>query len=221
MKNKDSLKQQQIQEDQYEFPYHYVPALEDGNFSLYVYWSWGLNYLSSTEFLLELVRKQEFASLIDVGCGDGRFLKELNHSFPGKALTGVDYSQSAINIAKALNPGLDFRCADINNTQLGSFDIDTSIEVIEHIPQEELNRFISSMASLQEPGGYLFLTVPHSNVGVQKKHFQHFSRNSLEQTLGKHYRIDEFAGSLLERINEKPIFHPQLEAIAKLGLSFL
>jgi 2-polyprenyl-3-methyl-5-hydroxy-6-metoxy-1,4-benzoquinol methylase len=190
---KITLEPQQIQEEQYVFPYHYVPSLQDGNFRLHVFWSWGLNYLSSTEFLLELLQSEEFNSLADVGCGDGRFLRELSQVFPNKSLCGVDFSDRAINLAKALNPALDFRCLDITQEhQLGHFDVVTSIEVIEHIPQHELDSFISSMANLQQPGGRLILTAPHSNMGLQKKHFQHFSRDSLERALCHYYTIERY-----------------------------
>jgi 2-polyprenyl-3-methyl-5-hydroxy-6-metoxy-1,4-benzoquinol methylase len=190
---RNSLSPQRIQEDQYGFPYHYVPSLEDGNFKLHVFWSWGLNYLASAEFLVELLRTEAFSSLIDVGCGDGRFLRELNLAFPDKSLCGVDYSDRAIHLAKALNPGLNVHCVDITEEhQLGHFDVVTSIEVIEHIPLDLLDLFISSMAKIQRPGARLILTAPHSNMGLQKKHFQHFSRESLERALCRYYATERY-----------------------------
>lgn len=69
--------EQQIQEDQYDYPYHYIPRVENGQFSQSQYWSWGMHYLGGIQLILEQIDSYSFDSLIDVGCGDGRFLREL------------------------------------------------------------------------------------------------------------------------------------------------
>jgi SAM-dependent methyltransferase len=188
----DNSTQTSIQEEQYHFPYHYVPVNGVDGFKLFVYWSWGINYLSALEFLIGKLETETFTTLLDVGCGDGRFLREVDDRLSGKELSGVDSSSRAISLAKALNPDLNFQAADIMEDRLpGDFDVVTLIEVLEHIPVDAAPHFLTAVSRLQQPGGRLYLTVPHTNRSVQKKHFQHFNRDTLSDIIEKHYEIRE------------------------------
>src|SRR3954449_3553400 len=73
---------QTIQESEYEFPYHYIPTLVNGNFSQVRKLRWGYEYLSYLRFVLSTLEKLQFNSLLDVGCGEGRFLSEVAKRFP-------------------------------------------------------------------------------------------------------------------------------------------
>ncbi len=84
--------EQAVQEAEYEFPYHYIPRLEGGNFSQVRKLRWGYEYLSYLRFVLARLERVEFGSLLDVGCGEGRFLREVSKRFSGKRLLGVDFS---------------------------------------------------------------------------------------------------------------------------------
>ena len=46
---------QQIQDDDYAFPYHYVPQFREGYTHTYS-WSWGLYYVSAMEFVVSVPR---------------------------------------------------------------------------------------------------------------------------------------------------------------------
>jgi SAM-dependent methyltransferase len=182
------LEVQRIQEDQYSAPYHYLPRWNGIKFSSFAYWSWGFRYLGGIEFLLSLLAPLEFESLIDIGCGDGRLLSEIGVRFPGKILEGVDYSEQAIALAKVLSRGATFSAGNILSSEpVRQYDIATSVEVIEHIPPADLERFVAAMAERIRPGGKLILTVPHRNRPVEKKHFQHFDLAKLRELLSPHF----------------------------------
>lgn len=169
-------KKQQFQDEDYSFPYHYVPQFSSGYSQSYS-WPWGLYYVSAMEFVLDGVRSLQPPSVIDVGTGDGR---ELSRQLPSARVTGIDYSERAIALAKALNPGLDFRCADILHEEIGeTFHVVTLIEVFEHIPIDLTAQFAAALHRLVRGDGNLIVTVPHRNVPVSRKHFQHFSADSL------------------------------------------
>jgi SAM-dependent methyltransferase len=180
------------QESQYAMPYHYIPSFEGGHFSQHLYWSWGYHYLGALEYLIGILNEERFESLIDVGCGDGRLLRDIGREFSPKKLLGVDYSKRAIDLARALNPGLDYMHADIcsDESQLKSFDVVTLVEVLEHIPLDSVSDFVSAFAGLNRPGGRLLLTVPHKNKQLQEKHFQHFDSVTLRKTLEPYYEIE-------------------------------
>lgn len=180
------------QESQYALPYHYIPSIEDGYFQQHLYWSWGYRYLGGIELVLNILAEEPFESLIDVGCGDGRFLLEVSKRYFGKILLGVDSSQRAIQLARALNPNLNFECIDIcaDKQRRDCFTVLTLIEVLEHIPVDSVNNFVSAIAGYQKPGGRLVLTVPHKNKPVQAKHYQHFNRETLTKIIEPYYHIE-------------------------------
>jgi SAM-dependent methyltransferase len=182
---------QQVQDDDYSFPYHYVPQFSPGYSQTYS-WPWGIYYTSAMEFVLEKVRALQPASVADVGTGDGRLVRELAQALPGARVAGMDYSERAIQLARAMNPGLDFRCLDIINDPVGErFDVVTLIEVFEHIPLDLAANFAAALKALVADGGHLIVTVPHRNVPVSRKHFQHFTADSLRAYFEPHFILEE------------------------------
>lgn len=186
--------EQQIQEDQYVFPYHYLTAEKGGDFFQHAYWSWGFRYLGGIYLAQILCGEQEFQSLLDIGCGDGRFLAELAGENKNRRLKGVDYSQRAIGLAKALHPEIDYVSADITTDDFGGekFDVITLIEVLEHIPPSKLAVFFERCASFLRPGGRMIITVPHKNKNLNEKHFQHFDSGLLKGIVEPHLEIIKY-----------------------------
>ena len=182
---------QQIQDDDYAFPYHYVPQFQPGYSHTYS-WPWGLYYVSVMELLLEKVRLLNPSAIADVGTGDGRLVRELARMIPDARVTGIDYSDRGIQLSMALNPGLDFRCQDIvRDPPMETFDVVTLVEVFEHIPPELTADFIAALRSMMCDDGHLIVTVPHQNVPVSRKHFQHFSAASLKTHFEPHFELEE------------------------------
>lgn len=182
---------QQVQDDDYAFPYHYVPQFSPGYSQTYS-WPWGIYYANAMEFVLEKVRARGPSSVADVGTGDGRLVRELVRALPAARVTGVDYSELAIQLARALNPGLDFRCSDIVKESIEErFDVVTLIEVFEHIPLDLAANFAAALKPLVREGGRLIVTVPHRNAPVSRKHFQHFPAESLRTYFEPHFILEE------------------------------
>lgn len=182
-----------LQDDDYAFPYHYIPRFKPGYSHTYS-WPWGLFYVSAMEFVLDRVKRLKPSSAADIGTGDGRLARELALMLPEARVTGVDYSERAIQLARALNPKLDFRCLDITREPLGeTFDVLTLIEVFEHIPPDIAAQFVASLRPLLRDDGHLLVTVPHENIPVTAKHFQHFSAEKLLGYFDTHFLLEETA----------------------------
>ena len=181
---------QKVQENQYSLPYHYIPQYK--NFTQSISWSWGINYISAIEFILDEINKVDFKSIADIGCGDGRLTKEISKKFKDKEVIGIDYSKKAINLANVLNPDLNFINTDITKNLIEKkFDVATLIEVFEHIPKEDCNLFVEAIYKTLNNNGLLLLTVPHKNKPLNEKHFQHFDLELLKQYFEKHFDIIE------------------------------
>ena len=189
--NQELSENQQIQDEEYAFPYHYIPRYR-GTFSPSMYHPFGINYVSTLEFLKEKLEELTFGSICDVGAGDGRLVRELSHWFPRKIVSGVDYSSRATLLARGLNPGLDFVLRDIvSDPPYDKYDVLTLIEVFEHIPPELCKGFVYALHGMLKEGGTLLLTVPHANKKVSPKHYQHFDSSSLRHYFNEFFEVQE------------------------------
>ena len=168
------------QEAQYDFPYHYLPEETGCGFRQHRYWSWGYRYLGRLRVVFDLLQPLAFESLLDVGCGDGRFLRETRRRYPAAQLRGIDPSGRAVALARRLNSGLDFVHGDVSGlVSEPCWDVITLLEVLEHIPPDELPSAVSAIHRLLTPGGTLVLTAPHTNTRLPGKHHQHFDAEKL------------------------------------------
>src|SRR6266700_3965858 len=97
--------------------------------------------------------------LLDLGCGDGRFLAAAKTLF--EETIGVEGSEEAA--ARAERAGVRAVVADITDTPLpfpsGHFDCVTCLDVIEHVPDPR--PLLSEAARLLRPGGTFLLTTPN------------------------------------------------------------
>lgn len=176
------LQEQKRQEEEYNYPYHYIPEFRN-YFSPLKDWTWSFEYISAIEFILNQIKKDEnfINSIADVGCGDGRLTKELSFDFPKQKVIGIDFSNKAIELAKAINPDLNFLNLDIINNNINNkYDAITLVEVFEHIPLDKCSNFVNALYEILNKNGVIYLTVPHKNKPLSYKHFQHFSLKSLE-----------------------------------------
>lgn len=191
-----SDKVQDFQDEEYCFPYHYVSEMpRKGGFVQHFVDTWGMNYISTIEYVLERLQEVDSSSIVDVGCGDGRLAREMALNFPDKYIAGIDYSSRAIALARAMNQdlkGLVFHSLDITSeSHERKYDVAVLMEVFEHIPPEDSARFLEGLCSLLTPDGILLLTVPHSNKPVEYKHYRHFSCDCISEIFSKHFDVIE------------------------------
>lgn len=181
-----------IQERKYEFPYHYIPRYKNGNFTQTRNLAWGYEYLSYMYFVLNELKKINFISLLDVGCGDGRFLFEAQKKFANARLVGIDIFKDAVNFANAFSNGPRYCVGNITNKDLfkEKFDVITLIETLEHIPPQDIPDFLDGLSYYLKDSGYFLLTVPSNNVSKRARHYQHFDFKSLEDTLDPYFHIN-------------------------------
>jgi 2-polyprenyl-3-methyl-5-hydroxy-6-metoxy-1,4-benzoquinol methylase len=195
--SKDSSDKQRIQDTQYSFPYHHIPDFDDRGVPRRIRaLEWGLEYLCYLRHIQELVYSLNPFSVLEVGCGDGRFIGMLGSEVKSKV--GVDLSEKAISFAKAFYPNIDFRVSDIREMD-ETFDAVLAIEVLEHIPDDQISWFVKCLEERTNSNGYVIICVPSTVLPLNKKHFRHYDLNTFEKQLFE-------SGANLEIINVDYIY---------------
>jgi len=135
--------------------------------------------------------------LLDVGCGDGRFLRYAKEQ--GFEVWGIDFDKKSVENVKR-NLGIDtvfpmsleefYEYAKEKNLK---FDVITFFEVLEH--QDKPRKFLEMVKGLLKEGGYIAGSVPnrerlfvemdwkYSHEDYPPHHFLRFSKSSLEKAL--------------------------------------
>lgn len=102
-------------------------------------------------------------SILDYGCGEGRYIGEMTRIFPAARLAGCDISEVGLTIAKGDNPQAELHvmadetipCAD------NHFDLVISIEVLEHV--QDVGKAVLEIGRVLKPGGLAVITTPCAN----------------------------------------------------------
>ncbi len=124
------------------------------------------HYLHSCYFLRALAEWKDLAprAILDAGCGRGDYSFYLARRFPDAQVYGVDIDETRVkrNRLMARQLGLDnasFQVADIATIRLATkFDLIISIDVLEHIPQQE--QALRNLADQLTPEGRVFFHIP-------------------------------------------------------------
>lgn len=100
-------------------------------------------------------------SAIDVGCGAGLLTEPLARL--GARVTGLDAAAENVAAAsahaEAVGLEIDYRNADIETLQGETFDLVTSMEVIEHVTDPAA--FVAALERALAPGGLMLLSTPN------------------------------------------------------------
>ncbi len=152
-----------------------------------------INAMINAMVLSRLVPLGDVSTALDVGTGYGFLLKALCRR-KGLQATGVELSKQEANFAKSVL-GLDVVNASLGDAGLktASYDLVTSFEVLEHIPQPF--QFLSELADYVRPGGYMLVMTDNfgsrmaQSLGagfpkwIPHSHISHFSDVTLRRAL--------------------------------------
>ncbi len=135
--------------------------------------------------------------LLDVGCGDGRFLKRAQEM--GFEVWGIDFDRKSVEACREKR-GLKNAYAvsleefvDFAEKEGLKFDVITFFEVLEH--QDKPREFLENVKRLLKPGGYIAGNVPnrerlfkfyddqHFTGDFPPHHFLWFNKKALSQAL--------------------------------------
>lgn len=186
-----------IQDDQYSFPYHHIPHFDNGGFGVrFRTLHWGFEYLCYLSYTREVVRSLAPSSVLDVGCGDGRFIGTLDWGVERRV--GVDLSKQAIRFAKAFHHDVEFLVVNAKELK-ETFDVVSAIAVLEHIPDDECSIFLKSLEERTNDDGHVVIVVPTPIIPLSKKHYRHYDLTLLQKQL-------EQAGVCLDMVNVEYVY---------------
>jgi ubiquinone/menaquinone biosynthesis C-methylase UbiE len=102
-------------------------------------------------------RLPENAEVLDAGCGAGI---PISHMLSARFhVTGVDFSEAQIDLAKKNVPSAEFFCQDMTQLDFAEnvFDGITSYYAIIHIPRAEHQSLLANFHRMLKPGGFALL----------------------------------------------------------------
>lgn len=184
---------------------------------------WGFEYLIYMRKVRALILERRPASVLDVGCGDGYLLGQLPDDIPIRC--GVDINERALAFARAFFPEIDYRSEALADVE-EQFDVVSAVEVLEHIPDAEVEGFLKAAAERVKPGGALIVTIPSVNIPLNPKHFRHYDRALLSAQLAQaipemklermmFYYVQTRLESLYQRLSQNRLVYGEIPVLRR------
>jgi 2-polyprenyl-3-methyl-5-hydroxy-6-metoxy-1,4-benzoquinol methylase len=166
------------------------------------------------EFAMVRQRLSPAAAVVDLGCGDGSFLRSLGPR-PGRTV-GIDHHRPSIERLNA--EGIEAFTVDFAvfaDAEAARFDAATCFHVIEHVSDPP--RVMRAARTCLRPGGKLFASVPNRERALRGADEpldcppHHVTRWAAEQL----YALAARTGFRVERIHFEPPEFSVLRALAR------
>lgn len=111
---------------------------------------------------------------MDLGCGTGYESKRMQAL--GFSMTGMDFSEASLNIAKAHSPEIDFIWGNaLKPFHLGRrFDACICIALVIHIDKQDLEIFFSNLYTALKPGAQLLLVFKQGSSLDETANLKHY-----------------------------------------------
>lgn len=118
-------------------------------------------YGDSLRFCYQLGVSFEASSCLEIGAGDGAFVKRLiDAGVPERAITALEYSSYGQTVMHSKYPSVDVRHGDdLLSLPDGTFSHIFLFQTLEHL--DNLNSFIFQLRRLLNQGGWAFISVPN------------------------------------------------------------
>jgi len=104
----------------------------------------------------------DFNTLVEVGCGEGRVLERIVNTFPHRNIIGFDGSHRAVELGRRKGLAISQKIIH-NNDRLPKADIYLLLGVLEHV--ENIENFLSSVISALNENGRIIICVPIQDYG--------------------------------------------------------
>ena len=149
--------------------------------------------LSRYKFAARMLPQDRKIRILEVGCSEGVGTMMLGEN--GHTITAIDADEFAIQHAQRVfkKPNITFRSGNFIGQKLGTFDAAVSLDVIEHIEQNEEDAFINTIKKSLTPEGMCIIGTPndtatqYASKASQIGHINMFITERLVGLLRKHF----------------------------------
>lgn len=152
------------------------------------------NIQVNIDFLVQTGLVAPNCQILELGCGSGNLAAFLNTmDIP---VIASDIAQSAIDHARSLHPEIDFRVHSAEELPYAdqSFDIVTSFDVLEHLPN--VDQHLCEVSRVLKPNGYYLFQTPNK---LSNSIFETLKCRSMAWK--KYHPSLHFYGQLRRRLN--------------------
>lgn len=126
------------------------------------------------------------ASILDWGCAEGQGVEELARRFPSSGVTGLDFSEAAIENCRRLYPEYNFRKEPLD-AKKDMYDVIINNNCLEHFTD-----YIGILSShMMCAGRYYVIMVPYKEERPSPGHKAVMTGDSFPQRLGAFYKLVE------------------------------
>lgn len=159
------------------------------------WWYRGMRSISAALLGEQLTRPG--LRLLDAGCGTGGFLHWALERGSFASAAGVDIGSAAIELARTRLPQVDLRTAPMHSLPFadGSFDLVVTNDVLQHVPEDDVDRSLRELRRVLAAGGTLLLrTNGAGRLRRERDDWRAYDRATLVHAL-------ERAGFAIERVS--------------------
>ena len=129
----------------------------------------------TTHFNLSLAGK-----ILDIGCGNGAFLRAFGSVYPEWSMTGLELNERNQAVVESI-PGVELLHVGSVENLSGQFNLISLIHALEHIPQP--SHFLRTLKEKLLPGGMVIIEVPNLKTSpfdiLVAEHCTHFTASTL------------------------------------------
>lgn len=116
----------------------------------------GFSNQVEVKFILDLLKIKPSDKVLDLGCGSGK-LDGYIHETTGASVDGIDYSESAIEVAKNIHQKigtpLKFSCADMDSLSIGCDSYDVILALDSLFFSSDMSGQIKKISNWLRPDG--------------------------------------------------------------------
>lgn len=109
---------------------------------------------------------QDVVTLMDLGCGNGMFLKHLGQARPAIKRSGLERSRAALSVAEAVS-GCPVTQGNAETTPFenNSFDCVTAMEILEHLPESSYTKVLDELERVAKD--HILISIPYDEILIR------------------------------------------------------
>ena len=156
------------------------------------------------EIFLKYIDKHKPSSIIDIGCGYGRYLKIIKNEFPNIELVGMDISEAQINFAEKYlsDDSIQLHINDCKKINFDNkyFDLVITYGCLGHIPNSSVKTVFNELKRISK--NMLLIETVRKNKSKASHVFVHNYDHLFSDNLFSKKKLNDLGDTLFRIIND-------------------